>query len=160
MENKCPGCANVITRRVEGNCPKCTIPLLRYSGVWIDNRKDSPPKQLLRIFENLISDKLSLVAGITVVHRTPKPHKNEELGVAKRIWEDNSYDLEVCTYALELLFQHKQFSFKTYTALKYTQRDFPIAVSMARPLVAKRRAEEQLMNINLERLAEKEDIFN
>lgn len=160
--NKCPACKSAFMQRKNGRCPVCNTELQLREGVYYRADIGSPNAALFRKFEDLVSTQLSAQRGVVVPFRVSKktPAYNRELAVAERLLQAAEYDYDLAVAALGVLFNDKGLRFKTRSSLLHCEKDWPVALAIARSLIAQEAAKTSAENELLARINAREDLFS
>jgi hypothetical protein len=156
----CPQCKQDV-RRKNDCCPKCGTELLIYKGSYYRASQGSPTLLILKRFEQLVSEQSSKKQNMIVCFHISKktPHYARELAQAERLLVMAEGDLDLVLATLVVLFDNPQFSFKMRSSLLGIDRDFNLAMAVARAILEKLHREEQLQQSSFSQVMAKEDIF-
>lgn len=157
----CPNCKTKQTRRTDGMCPNCLEDVILYEGEWFLKSEGAPTQQILTLFEEYVSEKLSTATRNVVWDiRKGTAKYRRELGFAKTLLEQCDMDIELAKDVLEEAFYGKRFAWKNRQSLKSILGDSSIIIAIAK---AKRKEEEEKKRKDqeaIEKVMAREDIFN
>lgn len=158
---ECPACQEWSRARKNGACPKCGVEVETFSGVWYRESIGNPTLYIVRHFEKRISDKNSDGRPVRVNYTIPqKGHRwKRELIVVEELLQASNYDVDLVITTLNLLFEDKSFNFKNRTSFLGIQRDYGLALAIARAQLEAYRKDMAKKTETLEKLYAREDIF-
>jgi hypothetical protein len=152
----CPNCKEEFPRRKSGACPGCRTPVKIYDGGWYLLTDDAPNIALLNTWEQQLSERTKTNFSIP---RKSSRYKREA-AVAQRLLDEAEGDLTVAETAMDILHTHKDFSWKTYTSLLSVEKDWLVALFMARTTLEEEARREEARRQRANELEHMEDIWN
>jgi len=158
----CPACHTEQARRVRGACPSCGARVEAYNGRWYRAEIGSPTLAILRHFEARVSQTLSQGKPAPVVFAIPRKglRFRRELVAAERLLEYAEGDYDLAIAAVDLLFDERKFNWKTRDSLLWLEREFLLALAIARAnRLAQAQAERAVEQALFDILA-REDVFS
>lgn len=125
----CPNCKEEHRQRKRGRCPGCREWVELVEGEWV---MTAPAVQILEHLEKRISMRESAKHNRKIVYKIP--HRGSDYKVqllhAKRMLQQADGDIKVVCTAIDILFE--RFIGRFATSLLMLQRDFPLALVLAR----------------------------
>jgi hypothetical protein len=142
-------------------CPNCLEDIILYNGGWYLASEGSPTQQILTLFEDYVSEKLSTATRNVVWDiRKGTAKYRRELGFAKQLLEQCDMDIEIAKEVLHEAFYGNRFAWKNRQSLKSILGDAGIIIAIVR---AKKKEEEEQQRREkkaLEQVMTREDIFD
>jgi hypothetical protein len=157
----CPSCKADVKRK-GGACPLCGTELLIHQGQYYRAEIGSPAQAILNAFEEWVSRQSSKAQNMPIVFHISKktPQYRRELVEAERLLAICDGDLDLVLLTLTVLFENKQFSFKTRSSLVgLNNKDFPLAQAIAKAIHTKQLDAADKAGQAFELVLNKEDIF-
>lgn len=151
---ECPSCGKDVNRRQNGQCPFCHAAIRKWRGIWIMADEKAPNAQIVELFENLLSRRLS-------EHfrwKRGSTQHTRELALASR-YLDRCGTLSVALRALQIQFEDRRFSWKERTSIAHCFHDLDVAVTIAKRLLREERERDQRNQEALSRIMSMEDVF-
>lgn len=132
----CPGCKTEQTKRVGGKCPTCKIEIDIYKGQWFQSGAGSPPKTLLRHFEDLVSVSLSKQRSTQVNFSIPMKGLGykRELAAAGELIALADFDLGLAKDTLSFMFTDKKYNWKNRSTMLWLKKDFIEVLAVVKAL--------------------------
>lgn len=157
----CPACHQESRARRNGACPMCEVEVEAFNGVWYRESIGNPTLYIVRHFEKRISDKNSDGRPVRVNYTIPqKGHRwKRELIVVEELLEASDFDVDLVIGTINLLFEDRTFNFKNRSSFLGIQRDYGLALAIARAQLAAYREEMAKKTNTLDKLYAREDIF-
>ncbi len=157
----CPNCKSKHSRRKYGTCPTCGEQVRLYQGRWYLSGCNSPSVEVLEYFEHLVSKRQAIKRNILCSFRIPRKGGGyeKELVFANRLLGMTDGDISLVKDALWQLFNNRQFSWKTYTSLTYLQKDFVLALVIARARNKSEKERQAQEHEAINRLTAHENVF-
>ena len=157
----CPNCNTKQTRRTDGMCPNCLEDVILYEGEWFLESEGAPTQQILSLFEDYVSEKLSTsTRNISYSVRKGTAKYRRELGFAKQLLEECDLDIDLAKDVLDEAFNNSRFAWKNRQSIRSVLGDSGIIIAIVK---AKNREEEEKLRKEkeaLDKVMAKEDIFN
>lgn len=156
----CPTCKKD-THLKKGACAICGQALAVYNGMYYRDDLGSPTIALLEKFEHMVSVQTSKKQGASIVFRVPRKSGlyKRELVEAQRLLDLCGGDYDLAEITLQVLFENKQFAFKTRTTLIGLGRDFVLAQAVAEHIMEMARKKSALEESVFEKLEAREDVW-
>lgn len=162
----CPECKTEQARRKSGCCPSCGTAVNVWnprdgSPIWYRVGSETPPAELVRIFEGFISRRLSAQRDRAIDFNFPRKSSSYKVQVAtaEQLLAEADNDIEIAEEALNILFTDKQYNFKSYTSFLLVRKDWPVVVAIARSNVEYRRSLQDGEELFEKRLEARGNVF-
>jgi len=158
----CPACKTDQKQRTNGACPNCGTRVNIVNGYWFREDLGSPNLALLHYFEDRVSEQLTNERGYPVFFNIPPKGLSykRELVTAERMIQTSGYDYELAEAAIDVLFDDKQFSWKTKQSLLYLVKDFNLALALAKGKLQAEKEAQDKENKVVDDINSMEDIFS
>lgn len=157
----CPNCKTQQTRRQDGMCPNCLEDVILYEGEWFLASEGAPTQQILTLFEEYVSEKLSTTTRNIVWNvRKGTAKYRRELGFAKQLLEQCDMDIELAKEVLEESFYGKNFAWKNRQSIKSVLGDTSLIIAIVRAKNREEKEKQLKEQKALEKVMAREDIFD
>lgn len=142
-------------------CPNCLEDVILYEGEWFLESEGAPTQQILSLFEEYVSEKLSTATRNVVWDiRKGTAKYRRELGFAKQFLQECDMDMELAKEVMHEAFYGDKFAWKNRQSIKSILGDAGILVAITKANI---RAEEETRRKDkeaLEKVMAREDIFD
>lgn len=157
----CPACKTEQKKRKDGACPNCGARIEIHDGLWFHLGTGSPSLKVVRHLEKCITDSVNKGREKKIIFTIPEKSAQfkRELVTASRYIDQAGGDVDLVIEALDILFAHKRFSWRSWNSLLQMMRDLPLAITIAqanRELVL---ARSRVDSTAFQSVMQKENIF-
>lgn len=159
----CPSCNGEFRTRKQGTCPGCGEWVDIWEGQWYVAGEASPPLQVVEHFENWVSRKYRTQNSSQRRFQLPRQGARwaKEMKAAARYLEAAEFDVPLVKEAIDLLFDHPEFNFKTRTSLLgFNEVDFGVTLFLAQGIREEKAAQARINSANLAKVEQMEDLFD
>ena len=156
----CPACKTEQKKRKDGACPNCGARIEIHDGLWFHLGTGSPSLKVVRHLEKCITDAVNKGRERKIIFTIPEKSAQfkRELVTASRYIDQAGGDVDLVIDALDILFTHKRFSWRSWNSL-IGMRDFSLALAIAKANREQALARNIASNTAYQAVMQKENIF-
>jgi hypothetical protein len=133
-----------------------------YNGHWYPAGEGSPVERVIRSFEERVSLQQSNKRKMDIHFTFPRQSAGfkREQAAAARLLDAAEFDLDLFDATMDVLFTHKDFSWKVRTSLMHIEKDFVLAKAIVLALRKQAAAKAAVEQQTLRTIQDREDIFS
>jgi len=156
----CPACKTEQKKRKNDACPNCGARIEIHDGMWFLMGAGSPSLRVVRHLEKCITDSVNKGREKKILYTIPEKSAQfkRELVTASRYIDQAGGDVDLVIEALDILFTHKRFSWRSWNSL-VGMVDYPLALTIAKANREQALARNAASSTAYQEVMQKENIF-